>query len=126
MDEEQKTPHIEQPDTLANPYEVLGLTRPATPEDIRAAYFARVKEHPPERDPQALKRIRAAYDALRTPEAKAATDLFLFHHPPEYQPYQRPPTARHNLASVERLRVARASTDLGRVDFRDDYRDVEL
>jgi curved DNA-binding protein CbpA len=126
MDEKPKKPPIDRPDTLANPYEVLGLTRPAAPEDIRAAYFAKVKEHPPERDPQAFKRVRAAYEALRTPEAKAATDLFLLQYPPEYEPYRRPPAFNLDLNPTERLRVIRANTDLGRLDFRDDYRDVEL
>jgi curved DNA-binding protein CbpA len=117
--------HFESDHELRDPYDVLGLDRTATLEEIRRAYFTNVREHPPEREPEVFKRIRAAYDALRTPEAKAATDLFLIHPPREYEPYKRPPSFDLAFYPEDWLLMARAYSDLGRVDFRDDYRDNE-
>jgi len=59
-----------------NPYKVLGVERNAAPDEIKRAYFALVREHPPERDPDGFKRIRAAYDKLKGAE-RTQTDLFL-------------------------------------------------
>jgi curved DNA-binding protein CbpA len=63
--------------TTENPYETLGLERGASEAEIKQAYFNLVREHPPERDPEGFKRIRAAYEKLRAATDRAATDLFL-------------------------------------------------
>jgi curved DNA-binding protein CbpA len=60
-----------------DPYKVLGLKRDATEAEIKRAYFTLVREHPPERDPEGFKRIRAAYEKLRFERERAETDLFL-------------------------------------------------
>jgi curved DNA-binding protein CbpA len=60
-----------------NPYKVLGVERTATEAEIKQAYFALVRAHPPERDPDGFKRIRAAYEKLRAGGERAQTDLFL-------------------------------------------------
>jgi len=60
-----------------NPYRVLGVERSATVAEIKRAYFALVREHPPERDPEGFKRVRAAYEKLRAAGERAETDLFL-------------------------------------------------
>jgi hypothetical protein len=54
-----------------NPYTVLGIDAGATDEEVRRAYFARVQEHPPERDPEGFKTVRAAYEKLRDAGARA-------------------------------------------------------
>jgi hypothetical protein len=54
-----------------NPYSVLGINPGATDEEVRRAYFARVQEHPPERDPEGFKRVRAAFEKLRDAGARA-------------------------------------------------------
>lgn len=59
-----------------NPYEVLGVKRDASETEIKRAYFALVRDHPPERDPEGFKRIRAAYERLRGAE-RARTDVLL-------------------------------------------------
>jgi curved DNA-binding protein CbpA len=70
-----------------NPYQVLGLTREASEAEIKQAYFALVREHPPERDPAGFKRIRAAYEKLRAATERAETDLFLVEdHPLTLEP----------------------------------------
>jgi curved DNA-binding protein CbpA len=61
-----------------DPYKTLGLEKGATETEIKQAYFAKVREHSPERDPESFKRIRAAYEKLRSSAERAETDLFLF------------------------------------------------
>lgn len=48
-----------------NPFDVLGLSDAApTRADVRRAYAARLRVHPPDRDPAGFRRIRDAYEAL--------------------------------------------------------------
>jgi curved DNA-binding protein CbpA len=60
-----------------DPYKTLGLAYGATETEIKQAYFTKVREHSPERDPEAFKRIRAAYEKLRSSGERAETDLFM-------------------------------------------------
>ena len=62
---------------LESPYKILGVERTASESEIKQAYFALVREHPPERDPEGFKRIRAAYEKLRAGSERVETDLFL-------------------------------------------------
>ncbi len=64
------------------PYEVLGLGRRAGLAEIKRAYFKMVREHPPEEDPEQFKKIRNAYEQLKSPEQRAAIDMFLLQPPP--------------------------------------------
>lgn len=61
---------------LENPYNILGVERTASESEIKQAYFALAREHQPERDPEGFKRIRAAYEKLRSGGELAETDLF--------------------------------------------------
>lgn len=117
---------LDEDQTFIDPYQVLDIPRDASLEDIKKAYFAKVREYPPEREQAIFKRVRAAYDALRTPEAKAATDLFLIHPPRAYEPYKRPPSFDLEFHESDWWRLAEAHSDLGRVDFRNDFRKVKL
>jgi curved DNA-binding protein CbpA len=122
----RRQPQARPEQTLMDPYQELGIARQATVDEIKQAYFAKVREHPPERDPEPFKRIRAAYDALRTPEAKAATDLFLLHPPVPYEPYKRAPSYDLDFHPDDWLMLARANSDLTRTDFRADFREIDL
>lgn len=66
----------------SDPYAVLGIPRSAGGGEIKRAYFALVRQHPPERDPDRFQEIRGAYERLRRPEIRARTDLFLIEPPP--------------------------------------------
>jgi DnaJ-class molecular chaperone len=65
---------------MANPYEILGLTKTATDEDIRKAYRKLAKQHHPDLNPgnkQAearFKDISGAYALLSDPEKRRAFD----------------------------------------------------
>ena len=53
-----------------NAWAVLGIPVTAGEEEIRSAYLARVKEHPPDRSPEEFERIRDAYETLRDPRRR--------------------------------------------------------
>lgn len=61
-----------------NAYEVLGLDQAATGEDVRQAYFRLVRQFSPEAHPEEFKRIRAAYETLRSPLRRAELALLAF------------------------------------------------
>ena len=62
--------------------EMLGIPLSAGEEEIRAAYLAKVKEHPPERSPEQFERIRDAYETLRDPRRRMR-DMLLSADPAE-------------------------------------------
>ncbi len=58
-----------------NPFVVLGLAPTLDEVEVRRGYFAAVKRHPPHRDADAFRRVRAAYESLATPAGRAAAML---------------------------------------------------
>ena len=60
----------------SDPIEVLGISRDATDEEIRAAYLLKVREHPPDRSPEQFEQIRDAYEVLRDPRRRLRHRLF--------------------------------------------------
>ena len=66
----------------ADPYQTLEIAREATQAEIRAAYFGLVRAHPPERDPEGFKRVREAYEQLRSPRKRAELTLLELRHGP--------------------------------------------
>ena len=114
-----------------DPYAVLGLATGATPEQIKTAYFARVREHPPERDPEGFKRIRAAYEQLRDPARRRDAELLRVQAWPEPALECLFAEAAADAAQASRLEpadviaAARAVSDLARRDFREDFREVK-
>ena len=61
-----------------DPYMVLGLDNRATAEEVRQAYFRLVRVYTPEAHPEEFKRVRAAYEALRSPLRRAELALMAF------------------------------------------------
>jgi len=110
----------------SNPYTVLGLDRGASAATIKQAYFTLVRTHPPEREPETFKRIRAAYERLRDPQARLETDMLLPLHwtPPARQ--RRAPTLDLTLHAEDVLEAAAALTDLARTDWHAYHHKVKL
>jgi curved DNA-binding protein CbpA len=65
-----------------NPYKILGIRKGASQSEIKNAYFSLIKQHPPEKDPQGFKRIRGAYEELKTKKKRKEADLVTFNEPP--------------------------------------------
>jgi len=112
-------------DTYENPYVVLGLTRTATLDEIKKAYFLQVRQHPPEREPDAFKRIRAAYDQLKTPEKRIEADMRVLEDLPPARAV-RFPDLDLTIHAEDVLSLLKTNTDLTRTNFRDDFREVRL
>ena len=107
-----------------DPYTALGLSRTASAFDIKKAYFSAVRNHPPETDPAGFQRIRAAYDALRTPETRAATDRGLIQPAPPFTAPRHLPPLDLSVHAEDCWLDARRETDLERTDFRADFRPI--
>ena len=50
---------------------LLGVSAEADEAEIRRAYLEKVRQHPPDRDPELFERVRDAYDRLRDPRLRA-------------------------------------------------------
>ena len=61
-----------------DPYAALGLDRAAGAEEIRHQYFRLVRKYSPETNPEEFKRIRAAYETLRSPVRRAESAVLSF------------------------------------------------
>ena len=63
-------------------YDVLGLQRNASPEEVKGAYRKLAKEHHPDRNPDnhaaehKFKELSEAYEILKDPNRRAAYDRF--------------------------------------------------
>jgi len=69
------TPPIHPSTPMLTPYEQLGISPTATPDEVRTAYHAKLKEFPAHSHPQEFKAIRAAYDAIRKGEVNKVEDF---------------------------------------------------
>jgi curved DNA-binding protein CbpA len=118
----RRTPNL----ASADPYAVLGLVRGAPLHEIRRAYFELVREYPPEEQPEAFKTIRAAYERLRQADVKAETDLFLFQPPAPWEPRKRKRKLDLDVHAGDIYMLLDRHGDLGRIDFRSDYRPIHL
>ena len=59
-----------------NPYEILDVAPDANDEAIRKAYLDLVRRHSPDLDPEAFKRISAAYEVLKDEKSRLRYYLF--------------------------------------------------
>ena len=109
-----------------DPFTALGLTPSATPIEIKNAYFALVRAHPPEREPETFKVIRAAYEQLRDPQKRIEVEMSLLQPWPEPARKRRPPQLDLTLHPEDVLAAARALTDLERRDWREHYAKIKL
>jgi curved DNA-binding protein CbpA len=61
---------------MKTPFEVLGVDETAGDEAIKRAYLQKVREHPPERDPERFQAIRAAFEAVADHRRRLGHQLF--------------------------------------------------
>ncbi len=108
-----------------DPYAVLGVARKADEAEIKRAYFRLVREYSPEREPEKFQEIRAAYEQLRTPEARSRTDLFLLQPPPGELPKRR--RGRYDLdVHPEDVIALALELALAQIAVHEDFHEPEL
>jgi curved DNA-binding protein CbpA len=116
---------LDRLDQDENPYQVMGLAPTATEQEIRRAYFRLVREHPPERDPDQFKRIRAAYEILRDPARRAEWDLFVAVQPPNPLPSRRRPKPDLAFHREDVVWMLRQELKSGLQNAENDYRPID-
>jgi hypothetical protein len=92
-----------------DPYEILGVSRSASPDEIRDAYRTLAKRYHPDVNPSpdAVERtsaINAAYDLLTSPEQKASFDGY---NTPSYEVEEDPLEAYKREYKARKFREAR-------------------
>jgi curved DNA-binding protein CbpA len=116
-----------QPDlTASDPYRVLGLPPTAAQIEIKQAYFALIRQYPPETEPEKFKIIRAAYEKLKDARRRSETDIFRPQPPPLWQPPATKPALDTAFQPDDALIALRRWGELGRTDFQEDFREIEL
>lgn len=116
-----------QPDFNAtDPYRVLGLPKTAGQAEIKRTYFGLIRQYPPETQPEQFKIIRAAYEKIKDATRRAETDIFLPKSPPAWQPPQYIPPLDVAFRPADALLALRHWGDLGRIDFSEDFREINL
>ena len=61
---------------MPNPFDLLGVAEDTSDDAIKKAYLQRVREHPPERDPERFQAIRAAFELIKTRPDRLRYRLF--------------------------------------------------
>jgi|GEM_PF-3366206 len=104
-----------------DPFHVLGIPYEATDEEVRSAYFLKVKEHPPEKDPEGFKRLRKAFESLREEEDRVDVILNTFPSPPSLDQFLGAQEEESFSVTIEDLRrLALSLTELNRTTFHSD------
>ncbi len=116
-----------QPDlTASDPYRVLGVLPTATQADIKRAYFTLIRQYPPETEAENFKLIRAAYEKIRSAQRRVETDIFLPQPPPAWPPPADTPPVDTSFHAADVLLALRRWGELGRTNFKADFREIDL
>jgi len=75
-----------------DPYEVLGVAKTASDDEVKKAYRKLAMKHHPDKggDPEQFKKIQGAYDILSDPQKKENFDRFGGENPPGFSPGANP------------------------------------
>jgi len=103
-----------------DPYTVLGLENLSDDAEIKRAYFKKVRESPPEREPEKFREIRQAYEKLKDAEFRSLVELFRLQTPMAV-PKRRRPVYDLKVHPEDLLRFALSVQDIA---MEDDFRDL--
>ena len=106
------------------PYEVLGVAEEASDEQIRKSYLEKVRQSPPERDPDGFKEIRRAYGVLKDGAKRRQLDLSLYKRDSGLG-VDTGEVDFHSLFIRRVFRMLLASSDFQLQDFSRDFRPMD-
>lgn len=109
---------------MSDPYRVLGVQPGASPDEVRSAYFSQVRAHPPEKEPEVFKAIRAAYEKLGATEER--DDLFRLREPARRQAGRAVAVIDDEFHRQDVLLALEDWGDLMPQKFTDDFLEVTL
>ncbi len=66
---------------MTTPFSILELAESVEDEAVKKAYLAKVRQHPPERDPRGFQKIRSAFETIRTEKDRLRYRLFHYGQP---------------------------------------------
>lgn len=66
---------------MLSPFSILDLDESATDNEIKKAYLIKVREHTPELDPRGFKKIRFAFETIKTEKDRLRYRLFHYGQP---------------------------------------------
>ena len=116
-----------EPDlTASDPYQVLGVATTASQVEIKRTYFALIRQYPPETEPEKFKLIRAAYEKLKDTQRRGEIDIFRPQPPPPWQPSPVSLKLDTRFYPGDALLALRRWGELGRTDFSEDFREIDL
>jgi curved DNA-binding protein CbpA len=116
-----------KPDLNAtDPYLVLGLPRTASQVEIKRTYFTLIRQYPPETEADKFKIIRAAYEKIKDATRRTETDIFLPQAPSPWQPEPFALVLDKAFYPSDLAVILRHWGDLGRTDFREDFKEIDL
>jgi curved DNA-binding protein CbpA len=116
-----------EPDLAASdPYQVLGVAATASQVEIKRTYFALIRQYPPETEAEKFKIIRAAYEKLKDAQRRGETDIFRPQPPPPWQPPPVSVKLDTHFHPRDVLLALRRWGELGRTDFSEDFKEIDL
>ena len=120
-------PREQEPDfTASDPYQILGVTKTATQSEIKQAYFALIRQYPPETEADTFKLIRTAYEKIKSAKIRAETDIFLPQPPPAWQPPEIDFVVDTSFHPSDVLLLLRDWGPLEQQNIQDDFVDISL
>jgi len=120
MESNEFSKYMSDPNAV-DPYSILGLESQADEAEIKRAYFRKVREFPPEREPQKFQEIRRAYEKLKDDEFRSLLNLFRIQAPLTV-PNRRRPAYDLSVHTEDLLRFALSVQD---ISMEDDFRNIE-
>lgn len=94
---------------------VLGVEVDASAAEVRRAYRRKVKEHPPDRDPEGFRKVREAYEHLLDPAGR--WEELLKRPTPFTPPPEIPSTPAQDPFELHMLLLRRAAVRLSAADL---------
>lgn len=112
--------------TATDPYRILGVPSTATQLEIKRAYFALIRQYPPETEAETFKTIRAAYEKIKDVQRRSETDIFLPQPPPNWTDSIKLPEFDTRFYPQDVLTALQSWGDLGRSNFETDFKEIDL